>query len=158
MATLNNKRKLAAVSKETQEHHRNIQSQSPSVPGITEEYITQMSEEIEGSVTKKLFQEFSRTQSRILGALSKLDEFFLNPQRRILSGTVPGTFRSTDVENQEPSGNRSQNDPHPQVEFSVFQSRNLIDLDPEEPSHTESLDNFSSIIVSTLSDFSEENW
>ena len=38
--------------------------------------------------TKKLSQEFSRTESRILGALSKLDEFLLNPQTRTLSGTV----------------------------------------------------------------------
>ena len=47
----------------------------------------------------------------------------------------PGTFRNTDVENQEPTGDHSQNDPHPEVEFSVCQSRNSIDSDPEEASH-----------------------
>ena len=79
MATLRNKRKLAAVTRETQEEHpRNGQSRNTSVPSNNEEYIIQVSEEIEGRVTKKLSQEFSRKESRILGALSKLDEFFLN--------------------------------------------------------------------------------
>ena len=81
---------MAVVAKETQEKHPRIgQSQNTSIPRINEEYITQVSEEIEGRVTKKLSQELSRTESRILGALPKLDELFLNPQVRILSGTVP---------------------------------------------------------------------
>ena len=100
MATLRNKRKLAAVTRETQEENpRNGQSRNTSVPRINEEYITQVSEQIEGRVTKKLSQEFSRTESRILGALSKLDEFLLNQQTTTHSGTVPGTFRNTNVEN-----------------------------------------------------------
>ena len=37
---------------------------------------------------------FSRTESRILGALSQLDGFFLNPQLLTRSGIVPGTFRN----------------------------------------------------------------
>ena len=45
-------------------------------------------------------QEFSRTESRILGVLSKLDESLLNPQIRTHSRTVPGTFRNTNVEDQ----------------------------------------------------------
>ena len=73
MATLGNKRNLAAVSGDTQESARNGQSQNTFVLGMTEEYITQMSEEIEWRITKKPSQEFSRTESRILGALSKLD-------------------------------------------------------------------------------------
>ena len=76
MATLRNKRKLAAVTRKTQEEYpRNDQSRNTSVPRINEEYITQVSEKIESRVTKKLSQEFSRTESNILGALSKLDEF-----------------------------------------------------------------------------------
>ena len=99
MATLRNKRKLAAVTRETQEEHpRNGQSRNTSVPRINEEYITQVSEEIEGRVNKKLSQEFSRTEFRILCALSKLDEFLLNPQIRTHSGNVPGTFRNTSVQ------------------------------------------------------------
>ena len=53
MATLRDNRKLAAVTRETQEEHpRNGQSLNTSVPRIKEEYITQVSEEIEGRVTK----------------------------------------------------------------------------------------------------------
>ena len=61
MATLTNKRKLAAVSRETPENTRNNQSQNTLNPVMAAEYITQASEEIEGRVTKKLSQEFSRT-------------------------------------------------------------------------------------------------
>ena len=109
MATLRNKRTLAAVKRKTQEEHpRNGQSRNRSVPRINEEFITQLSEEIEGRVTKKLLQEFRRTESRILGALSKLDEILLNPQIRTHSGTVPGTFRNTTVENQGMNEDDSQ--------------------------------------------------
>ena len=59
MATLRNKRKLAAVSRETQECPRNSQSQNSSATGITEQSIAQFFEEIEGRVTEKLSQEFS---------------------------------------------------------------------------------------------------
>ena len=136
MATLRNKRKLAAVTRETQEENpRNGQSRNTSVPRINEEYITQLSEQIEGRVTKKLSQEFSRTESRILGALSKLDEFLLNPQIRTHSGTVPGTFPNTNVENQEPNEDRSQDDPHLEVGPSVCQSRHSIDSDTDEAPH-----------------------
>ena len=87
MATSRNKRKLAAFSKETQEEHpRNNQSRNTSVPpGITDEFITQVSDETVDRVTKKLSQEITRTESRISGALSKLDKFFLNPQIRKIS-------------------------------------------------------------------------
>ena len=134
MAALRNKRKLAAMSRLTQEYPSNNQSQNSSAPGFTEEYMAQVSEEIEGRVTKKLSQEFSRTESRILGALSKSDEFLLSPQVWTFSGTVRGTFRDANVENQEPSGDRSQNDPHPEVEFSTCRASNLTDSDPDEAS------------------------
>ena len=116
MATLRNKRKLAAVTRDTQEEHpRNGQSRNTSVPKINVEYITQVSDEIEGRVTKKLSQEFSRTESRILGALSNIEEFLLNPHIRTNSRTVPGTFRNTDVENQGTNEYDSQSDPHPEA-------------------------------------------
>ena len=124
------------MARETQEYPRNIQSQNSSAPGFTEEYIAQASEDIEGRVTKKLSQGFSGTESRILGARSKLDEFLLNPQIRMHSGTVPATIRNADVENQEPSGDRSQNDRHPEVEFSVCRASNLTDSDLNETSHS----------------------
>ena len=54
MATLRSKRKLAAVTRETQEEHpRNGQSRNTSVPRINEEYITQVFEENEGRVKKE---------------------------------------------------------------------------------------------------------
>ena len=82
MAMLWKKRKIAAMARETQEYPRNNQSQNSAAPGIIEDYVVQVSEQIDGRVTKKLSQEFSRTKSRFLGALSKLDEFHLNPQMR----------------------------------------------------------------------------
>ena len=127
MATLRNKRKLVAVTREIQEKNpRNGQSRNTSVPRIDEEYITQVSEEIEGRVTKKLSQEFNRTESRILGALSKLDEFLLNQQITRHSGTVPGTFRNTNVENQGKNQDDSQSDTHPEAGiFRVQTTRNF---------------------------------
>ena len=89
MATLRNKRKLAAVSRETPESTRNERAPNVLDPELTQDYISQVSEEIEGRVTKKLSKEFSRTESRILGALSKLDEFLLNPQVRTCSVVAP---------------------------------------------------------------------
>ena len=83
-------------------------------------------------------QEFSTTESRILGALFKLDEILLNAQIRTLSGTVPETHKNTDVENQETTRDRSRNDPHPKVNFSVCQHRNLSDSNPEEASLNDS--------------------
>ena len=131
MATLRNKRKLAAVTKETQEENpSNGQSRNTSVPSINEEYITQVSEEIEGRVSKKLSQEFSRTESRILGALSKLDEFLLNQQITTHSETVPGTFRNTNVENQGTNEDDSQSDPHP--EAGIFCGQNAQNSDLED--------------------------
>ena len=38
---------------------------------------------------------------------------------RTLSGIVSGTSRNNDVENQDPTGDRFENDPHPEVEFST---------------------------------------
>ena len=93
MATLRNKRNLAAVTKETREElPRNGPSRNTSVPRINEECITQVSEEIEGRVTKKQSQELSRTESRILCALSKLDKFLESTDTDALrnrSGNIP---------------------------------------------------------------------
>ena len=118
MATLRNKRKLAAVSRETPESTRNGRAPNVLDPELTQDYISQVSEEIEGRVTKKLSKEFSRTESRILGALSKLDEFLLNPQVRTCSVVAPGTSRSSNLVNQGTNEDRPSDDPGPEVEFS----------------------------------------
>ena len=94
MATLRKKRKLAAVSKETPEGSRSSRRQNVFDTELTQDYFSQVSEEVEGRVTKKLSKEFSKTESNILGALSKLDELLLNPQVRFRSVAVPGTSRN----------------------------------------------------------------
>ena len=101
MATLRNKRKLAALNKENcGEHHRSILAQNSKAPRSQEDYINQVSEEIEGKLTKKLFQEFSRKENRILGALSLLDNFLLNPLIQGHSETTPETSKNAYGRNQ----------------------------------------------------------
>ena len=130
MALLRKKRKLAAVTRQTHEEDlRNGQSRSTSVPRINDENITQNSEEIEGRVSKKLSQEFSRTGFRILGALSKLDEFLLNQQIQTHSETVPGTFPNRNVENQGTNEDDSQSDPHP--EAGIFRGQTTQNFGPK---------------------------
>ena len=123
MATLRHKRKLAAVARKTQKQPRNGQTRNKSAPRINEEYIRQVSEEIEGRFIKKASQELTRTASRIMGALSKLDELILKTQVRGHSENVTRTFRDTNVENNEPNEVRFQDDPHLEVGSSVRQSR-----------------------------------
>ena len=136
MATLRNKRKLAAVSRETPENARKSQSLNTLDPEMAQEYISQVSLEIEVRVTKKLSKEFSRTESRILCALSKLDELLLNPQVRTCSVAVPGTSRNNNSENREPTGDRSLTDACPEAVFSSHHSGNLNGSELEETHHT----------------------
>ena len=114
MATLRNKRKLAAVSRETPESNRGSRERNVLDPELTQDYISQVSEEIEGRVTKKLSKEFNKTESRILGALSNLDEFLLNPQVRTCSVAARGTSRNVDSGDREIHGDQSANDPYPE--------------------------------------------
>ena len=95
---------------------------------MAQEYISQVSEEIEGRVIKKLSKEFSRTDSRIMAALSKLDEFLLNPQ-------VPGTSRNNNSENREPTGDRSVGDLCPEAVFFACHPSNLNYLEQDETHH-----------------------
>ena len=117
MATLRNKRKSAAVSRETPEGSRSSRGQNVLDRELNQHYITQISEDIEGRVTKKLSKEFSKTESRILGALSKLDEFLMNPQIRTCSVAVQGTSRNANSENRETHGDRSSDNPYPGVGY-----------------------------------------
>ena len=113
MARLRNKRKLAAVSRETPNSSRGSRRRNVLDPELSQQYISQVSEETEGRVTKKLWKEFNKTESRILGALSKLDEFLLNPQVRTCS-VFQGASRNANSENREIHGDRSSNDPYPE--------------------------------------------
>ena len=109
MATLRDKRKLAAASRETSEGNRGSRGRNVLDPELTQDYMSQVSEEIEGRVTKKLSKDFNKTESRVLGALSKLDEFLLNPQVRTCS-VIRGASRNANSENWETHGDRSTDD------------------------------------------------
>ena len=132
MATLRIRRKLAAVSRETPKITRNGRSPSTLDPEMAQQYISLLSEEIEGRVTKKLSKEFNRTKSRFLGALSKLDELLLSPKVRTCSVAVPETSRNNNSENREPTGDRSLGDPCPKGVFSTYHSSNLNDSEQDE--------------------------
>ena len=111
MATLRIKRCLAALNKENCEAHpRSNLTQNSNVPRSQEDYITQISEEIKGRVTKKFFQEFSGTENRILGALSRLDDFLINSLIQGHSGTVPETSWNAYGTNQGTNEDDSQSD------------------------------------------------
>ena len=135
MATLRNKRKLAAVSRKTPEGSGSSRAQNVLDPELTQDYISQVSEEIEGRVTKKLSKQFSKTESRILGALPKLDEFLLNPQVRTSSVAVPGTSRNNNTGNQETTGDRYSDDPYPEMGYFSHHSGHLNSPEAENDPH-----------------------
>ena len=130
MAT-RNKRKLAALNKENcEEYPRSNLAQNSNVPRSQEDYITQVSEEIEGRVTKKLSQEFSRTENCILGALARLDDFLVNPLIQGHSGTAPETSRNVFSINQGTNEDDSQGNPHP--EAGLFNNQMTQNPGPED--------------------------
>ena len=130
MAFLRNKRKLAALSKENCEKHPRCNlAQHSNVPKSQENYITEVSEEIEGRVTRKLYQKFCMTKNRILGALSRLDDFIMNPLFQGHSGTAPDTSRNAYGTNQGTNEDDSLSDPHP--EAGIFQSQTTRKFGPE---------------------------
>ena len=137
MATLRNKRKLAAVAREALEGNRSSRAQNVLDPESARDYISQVSEEIEGRVTKKLSKEFSKTESRIVGALSKLDELLLNIQVRTCSVAVPGTSRNNNSENRETTGDRSSDDPYTEVGYFSHHSGQLNSPEAENHPHTD---------------------
>ena len=115
MAT-RNKRKLAAWNKKKCEKHpRSNLEQNSNVPRSQEDYITQVSQEIEGRVTETLSGEFSRTENCILGALARLDDFLVNSLMQGHSGTAPETSRNVFSINQGTNEDDSQSEPHPEA-------------------------------------------
>ena len=130
MAT-RNKRKLAAINKENcEEHPRSNVAQNSNVPRSQEDYITQVSEETEGKVTKSLSKEFSRTKNRILGALARLDDFLMNPLLQGYSGATPEASQNALSSSEGTNKDDSQNDPHPEAGF--FHSQMTQNSGPEE--------------------------
>ena len=134
--TTQNKRKLAALHKENcEDHSRSNLAQNSSAPGSQEDYITQVSEEIEGRVTKRLSKEFSRTENRILGALARFDDFLMNPLLPGHSGTTPEPTRNTSHNNQGTNEDGSQNNPHPEADPFHGQTTRNVSLEEDHDSN-----------------------
>ena len=117
-------------------------AQNSGAPRSQEDYITQVSEEIEGRVTKRLSKEFSRTENRILGALARLDDFLMNPLLPGHSGTTPEPTRNTMHNNQGTNEDGSQNDPHP--EAGPFHGQTTRNVSLEEDHDT---DHFTDVLL-----------
>ena len=123
--------KLAALIKENcEEQPRRNLEQNSFVPRSQEDYNAQVSEEIEEGVTKKLSQEFSRTENRILGALARLDDFFMHPLIQGHSGGARETSWNAFGVNQGTNEDDSQSDPHPQA--GLFHNQTTRNSDPED--------------------------
>ena len=131
MATLRNKKNSAAVLRETPENTRNSQSQN-TLKNTSHKFMKRS----KGEWLKNSQKKFSRTESLILGALSKLDEFLLNPQARTYSAAVPGISGNGDLGNREPNGDRSSNDPCPEAMVSSHHSSTLNSSELQEYSHS----------------------
>ena len=129
--TTRNKRKLAALNKEKcEEHPRSNLAQNSSAPRSQEDYLTQVSEEIEGRVTKRLSKNFSKTKNRILGALARLDDFLMNPLLPGHSGTTPEPSRNALNTSQGTNEDDSQNDRRP--ETGLFHGQLTRNSGPED--------------------------
>ena len=134
--TTRNKKKIAALNrKNCGENPRSNLAQSSGAPRSQEDYITQVSEEIEGRVTKRLSKEFSRTENRILGALARLDDFLMNPLLPGHSGTTPEPTRNTSHINQRTNEDGSQNDPN--LEAGLFHGQTTGNASLEEDHDSE---------------------
>ena len=131
MATLTNKRSLAALNKENHEEHpRSNGAQKTMAPGTQEDHITQVSEEIEGKVSEKFSKKFNETQSNILGVFSRLDEFLLSPLIQDHSGSARETSRNAYGINQGSNADDYRSDIHPEARDS--QSHNAQRSGPDE--------------------------
>ena len=127
MATLRNKRKLAALNRENcEENPRNNLAQNTSVAKSQEDFVSPVSAEMEGRITKKLSKKFSTTENRILDALSRVDEFLLNPLVQGHSGSVLETSRNALNINQRRNEDDSQFYPHPEARVSQSQPTHVF--------------------------------
>ena len=129
MTTRNNKKLAALNKKNCEENPRNSMAQNSGAPRSQEDYKTQVSEEIEGRVTKGLSKEFSRTENHILGALVHLDDFLMNPLLPGHSRTTPEPTRNTSHNNQGTNEDGSQNDPHPEAGLFHGQTTRNVSLE-----------------------------
>ena len=75
-------------------------------------------------------QEFSSTESRILGALSRIDGFLMNPLVQGHSGTAPETSRNAFATNLGTNEDDSQSDRH--HEAGIFHNQTTRNFGPED--------------------------
>ena len=125
------KRKLAELQDNFDEDLSQGSSRERSNTDPNENYITQVSQEIEGRISKKLSQEFSKRESRILGALAKLDHFLTSSVNSACIST-PNPKLTSVTGNQD----LSPSDYHEREGHSLNgqQDRNRIP-DPDEVVH-----------------------
>ena len=128
-----NKQQLAGIAKKSQEGQpRNSWSRDTAMLRTTEDCISH----VQRTKDKDLSHEFSRTDSQILGSLSKLDEFFLNPHVRVQPGTIFITSRISNVENKQLNEDCSENDPSTEVGISIYRSTQYMNRNPNEAYYT----------------------
>ena len=75
-------------------------------------------------------QEFSKTENRILDALSRLDDFLINPLIQSHSGTAPEMSGNTNSTNEGTNEDDSQSNPH--QEAGMFHNQTTRTSGPEE--------------------------
>ena len=107
MRNTRNKRRLAEIQDNFDGESSQSSNRERNQGNINEEYISQVSQEIEGRISKKLSQEFSKRESRILGALAKLDHFLTNPA----DGNGESTPKQKSTSVRGISGTQSSNMP-----------------------------------------------
>ena len=98
-------------------------AQNSTAPRSQEDYITHISEEIEGRVTKKLSKSSVEKKIRILGVLARLDDFLMNPLLPGHSGTTPEPSQNALNTSQGTNEDDSQNDPRPEADLFHGQMR-----------------------------------
>ena len=126
-----NKKKLAVLIKENcDEHPSGILAQDSNIRRSQEDYITNLSEAIEERVIKKLSQEFSTPENRILGALAGLDDFLMNRLIQGHSGTAPETSWNVFSMSQGTNEEDSRSNPHP--EMGLFNNQMTQNSGPED--------------------------
>ena len=75
-------------------------------------------------------QEFSRTDNRTLGALARLDAFFMSPLIQGHSGTNPEMSRNAFKTNQGTNEDDAQSGSHP--EAGIFGNQTMQNSGPED--------------------------
>ena len=129
MAILRLTKKTAAINRVSQQEYLRNNFSRQILLKLTRS-ISHKFEENEGRVTKEASQEFKRTKSRILSALSKLDEIHMKSYVLVQSGIVSGISRDINREIQEFNEDRSRIYPHLEVDETVIWSLYTVIPDP----------------------------